>query len=225
MTSTLAVYELEAERAGRSTRARRVFPGHGMPSRILRARTHANDSVALRNLRKAMDFERAFVKAGGLLAAGSDPCCASAIAGYADQRNYELLVEAGFTPEEAIRIMTLNGAKVLGRADRVGSIAPGKQADLVIVRGDPTRQSSDIRNVVTVFRKGLGYDAAKLTASIAGQVRGGTIAVRSASHSSSHHWCCDAKTTDAVAGGCSDHRAKGSAFRRRWPSAPTTSNL
>lgn len=173
MTSTLAVYETGSP--SRVPVDQRVldalFPGarDAVAQYYERGRT-ANDTVARRNLRKAMDFERAFVKAGGLLAAGSDPCCQSAIAGYADQRNFELLVEAGFTPEEAIRIMTLNGAKVLGRADRVGSIAPGKQADLVIVRGDPTRQSGDIRNVVTVFRKGLGYDAAKLTASIAGQV-------------------------------------------------------
>lgn len=173
MTSTLSVYETGSP--SRVPVDQRVldalFPGarEAVAQYYERGRT-ANDSVSRRNLRKSMDFERAFVKAGGLLAAGSDPCCASAIAGYADQRNYELLVEAGFTPEEAIRIMTLNGAKVLGRADRVGSIAPGKQADLVIVRGDLTRQPSDIRNVVTVFRKGLGYDAAKLTAAIAGQV-------------------------------------------------------
>jgi imidazolonepropionase-like amidohydrolase len=44
-------------------------------------------------------------------------------------------VEAGFKPEEAIRIYTLNGAQYLGQADRIGSIAPGKLADLVVVEG------------------------------------------------------------------------------------------
>jgi imidazolonepropionase-like amidohydrolase len=121
-------------------------------------------------LRKAMDFERAFVQAGGLLAAGSDPCCLSAIAGYADQRNFELLVEAGFSAEQAMQIMSANGARVLGIADRVGTIAAGKQADIVVLRGDPTAQPGDIRNVVHVFKRGYGYDAAKLTAAIAGQV-------------------------------------------------------
>lgn len=173
MTSTLAVYETGSP--SRVPVDQRVldalFPAarEAVAQFYERGRT-ANDSLSRKNLRKAMDFERAFVKAGGLLAAGADPCCASAIAGYADQRNFELLVEAGFSPEHAVQIMTLNGARVLGGADRIGSVAAGKQADLVVLRGDPTRQPVDIRNVVTVFRKGLGYDSAKLTASIAGQV-------------------------------------------------------
>jgi imidazolonepropionase-like amidohydrolase len=117
-----------------------------------------------------MDFERAFVAAGGNLAAGSDPCCLTAIAGFADQRNFELLVEAGFTAEETAQIMSANGARDLGIQDRVGTIAPGMQADLIVLRGDPTEQASDIRNVVYTFRKGLGYDAEKLRASVAGMV-------------------------------------------------------
>jgi imidazolonepropionase-like amidohydrolase len=173
LTSTLAVYETSSP--SRVPRDQRVldalFPGarEEVAAYYERGRS-ANDQASQRVLRKAMEFERAFVKAGGLLAAGSDPCCQSAIAGYADQRNFELLVEAGFTPEQALQIMTFNGAKVLGKSDRIGSIVPGKQADLVVVRGDLTRQPGDIRNVVTVFRKGVGYDSAKLTASIAGLV-------------------------------------------------------
>src|SRR5690606_17179936 len=120
--------------------------------------------------RKAMDFERAFVEAGGLLAAGSDPCCLTQIAGYGDQRNFELLVEAGFTPEVAARIMSLNGARVLGIDDRTGSIERGKQADLVVINGDPTARAADIRNVVTVFRRGIGYDSERLIASVKGMV-------------------------------------------------------
>jgi predicted amidohydrolase YtcJ len=117
-----------------------------------------------------MQFERMFVQAGGLLGAGSDPCCLSAIAGYADQRNYELLVEAGFTPEQAIQIMTSNGAKILGFDKRVGTVAPGMQADLVLLAGNPVATPSDIRNVRTVFRKGVGFDAVKLKDSIKGLV-------------------------------------------------------
>ena len=120
--------------------------------------------------KKSMEFERAFVKAGGLLGAGSDPCCVSSIAGYGDQRNYELLVEAGFTPEQAVQIMTSNGAKILGFDKVVGTIAPGMQADIVIIAGDPVRTPGDIRNVETVFRRGLGYDSAKLRESIKGLV-------------------------------------------------------
>jgi imidazolonepropionase-like amidohydrolase len=122
-------------------------------------------------LRKEMEFERAFVHAGGTLLAGADPTGnGSVLAGFADQRELELLVEAGFTPLEAIRIATANGAEFLGIADRVGSIAVGKQADVVVVRGDPSRNISDIRNIEIVFRKGIGYSPQKLMAEIHGVV-------------------------------------------------------
>ncbi len=130
----------------------------------------AKDSVEIAAFKKSMAFERAFVKAGGLLGAGSDPCCLSSIAGYGDQRNYELLIEAGFTPEQAVQIMTANGAKILGFDKWLGTIAPGMQADLVIIAGDPVRTPADIRNIETVFRRGLGYDSAKLRESIKGLV-------------------------------------------------------
>src|SRR5580700_1527997 len=81
-------------------------------------------------VKKEVEFERAFVQAGGLLMAGCDPTGnGSALADFGDQRNIELLVEGGFTPLEAIRIATLNGAKFLGLDDKIGSIAAGKQAD------------------------------------------------------------------------------------------------
>jgi enamidase len=120
---------------------------------------------------KAMRLERAFVKAGGLLVAGTDPTGAGGVVpGYSDQRQIELLVEAGFTPLEAISIATLNGAKYLGRDARIGSIAPGKQADLVVVSGDPSTTIGDVRRVDTVFKQGVGFDPAKLIASVTGQV-------------------------------------------------------
>jgi hypothetical protein len=120
---------------------------------------------------KAMRLERAFVKAGGMLVAGTDPTGAGGVVpGYADQRQIELLVEAGFSPLEAISIGTLNGAKYLGRDARIGSIALGKQADIVVVDGDPSARISDIRRVETVFKGGVGYDPEKLIASVKGQV-------------------------------------------------------
>ena len=92
------------------------------------------------------------------------------IPGFSNQRQIELLVDAGFTPLEAIRISTLNGATYLGRADKTGSIAVGKQADLMVVAGDPSAKISDIRNVELVFRQGVAYDPAKLIASVKGKV-------------------------------------------------------
>ena len=120
---------------------------------------------------KAMAMEHAFAKAGGLLIAGTDPTgSGGVIPGYANQRQVELLVEAGFTPLEAISISTLNGAKYLGRDGRIGSLAVGKQADLVVIAGDPSKSIADIRNVETVFKNGVGFDPAKLVESVKGRV-------------------------------------------------------
>ena len=120
---------------------------------------------------KDMKLERAFAKAGGLLTAGTDPTGAGGVVpGFADQRQIELLVEAGFSPVEAISIATLNGAKYLGRQATIGTIAAGKQADLVVVNGDPSRTIEDVRRVETVFKGGVGYDPVKLVQSVSGQV-------------------------------------------------------
>jgi adenine deaminase len=118
-----------------------------------------------------MDFEYAFAKAGGLLLAGEDPTgMGGVLAGFGDQREVELLVEAGFTPVEAIHIATSNGAQYLGELNRIGTIAPGKQADLVVIKGDPSKKIEDIENVEIVFKDGVGYDSAKLIQSVQGMV-------------------------------------------------------
>ena len=117
-----------------------------------------------------LKMERAFVAAGGLLLAGPDPTGAgNVLPGFGDQRAIELLVEAGFSTLEAIRIGTLNGAIYLGLDDRIGSIATGKHADLIVVRGDPSRNIADIENVEIVFKDGVGYDSAALLASVKGR--------------------------------------------------------
>ena len=92
-------------------------------------------------LRTEMAFERAFVAAGGKLLAGVDPTgWGGVLAGFGDQREVELLVEAGFRPEQAIEIATSNGARFLAERE-IGTIAPGMQADLFVVAGDPARLS------------------------------------------------------------------------------------
>jgi imidazolonepropionase-like amidohydrolase len=123
-----------------------------------------------RMLTKMMEWERAFVAAGGLLGSGSDPWGTGNMPGVGNLRNYELLVEAGFTPEQATQIMTLNGARIIGEELRLGSVTPGKTADLFVVEGDPVRTPADIYKVETVFRGGIGYDAARLRRAAAGLV-------------------------------------------------------
>jgi imidazolonepropionase-like amidohydrolase len=120
---------------------------------------------------KETEFERAFVKAGGLLIAGLDPTgIGGTVAGFGDQREVELLVEAGFTPVEAIHIATSNGAEFLGQLDKIGTLAAGKAADLVVIRGDPSANIADIEKVEIVFKDGIGYDCAKLIESARGLV-------------------------------------------------------
>ena len=120
--------------------------------------------------KRGQQLERNFVAAGGLLLAGPDPTGDGHILpGFGDQREIELLVDGGFTPVEAIKIATLNGATYLGQADHIGSIAVGKNADLVVVKGDPSIHINDIENVELVFRDGLGFNSAKLLESVKGR--------------------------------------------------------
>jgi imidazolonepropionase-like amidohydrolase len=118
-----------------------------------------------------LKLERAFVQAGGLLLTGPDPTGnGGIIPGFADQRGVELLVDAGFSPVEAIHIATYNGAAYLGRLDRIGTVAAGKQADVIVVRGDPGARIKDIENVEWVFKKGVGYDPQALIEAVRGTV-------------------------------------------------------
>jgi imidazolonepropionase-like amidohydrolase len=129
----------------------------------------SQDSIYRTLFPKAMALERAFARAGGTLVAGTDPTGAGGVVpGFSNQRQLELLVEAGFTPLEAIAIGTRNGARFLGRDARIGTIAQGRQADLVVLNGDPSTTIADVRKVETVFKQGVGFDPAKLIESVRG---------------------------------------------------------
>jgi imidazolonepropionase-like amidohydrolase len=173
ITSTLTVFELNT-------------PGRPMPPGLevlvpqlrdqylqnrARVEKNAATSIYTRLFPKALALEREFARAGGLLVAGTDPTGGGGvIPGFSNHRQLELLVEAGFTPLEALAIGTRNGAQYLGQDKQIGTLAVGKQADLVVVAGDPSRAIGDVRNVETVFRRGVGFDSAKLVASVSGRV-------------------------------------------------------
>jgi imidazolonepropionase-like amidohydrolase len=183
ITSTLPVFEMFVP--GRPTLQPRVLDTLTSDARsallanklmagdeaIIRKRYGAEGSPTAAAFKKELEFEHAFVQAGGLLLAGLDPTgMGGVVAGFGDQREVELLVEAGFTPVEAIHIATFNGAQFLGESDKIGTIAAGKQADLAVIKGDPSKKIEDIENVETVFKDGIGYDSAKLIESVRGVV-------------------------------------------------------
>jgi imidazolonepropionase-like amidohydrolase len=172
LTSTLTVFETFVP-------GRPLPPGLDVLDPQLRAQFESRHATTAANaastqgalFAKARAMELAFARAGGLLLAGTDPTGGGGvIPGYSNQRQLELLVDGGFTPLEAIRIGTLNGATFLGRANRTGSIAVGKDADLVVIAGDPATRIGDVRNVQMVFKQGVGYDPAKLIESVRGKV-------------------------------------------------------
>lgn len=175
MTSTLAVYEMivpgRPPLRQRTLNALAAGPRDEYLSTREEIASRAGDSFMPEVFRKAQAFEKRFHDMGGLLAAGVDPTgIGGALPGFGDQRNFELLVEGGFEPVEAIRVMTANGARVLGIHDEVGTVEAGKRADLVLIDGNPLEDAGEIRNVTTVFRNGVGYDSKELIASVRGVV-------------------------------------------------------
>jgi imidazolonepropionase-like amidohydrolase len=174
VTSTLVIFETFAP--NRPPLQDRVLQAMSLPSRAdyLAVRTKiagADGNNGAMLLKKEMQFERDFVKAGGLLLSGEDPTgYGGALAGFGDQRQVELLVEAGFSPLEAIHIATQNGAEFLAEAGKIGTLKAGKAADLVVIKGHPDQKIEDIENVELVLKDGVAYDSQKLIDSVRGAV-------------------------------------------------------
>lgn len=175
MTSTLAVFEPFFKNRPVSDERTLEAMAPEVKTAYLGVRTYIDTSTnwmfTAEMLKNQMAFEKAFVDAGGTLAAGVDPTgFGGALPGFGDQRNYELFIEAGFTPGQAVQIMSANGARILGVYDKTGSIERGKAADLVVLNGDLAADPSTIRKVTTVFKDGVGYDSPKLISSVKGRV-------------------------------------------------------
>jgi len=173
ITSTLPVFE--PMKPGQQPLQTRMLDAMSAPAReaYLYARNRrfekpmADADLAWSHMLK---MERNFVAAGGLLLAGPDPTGnGGVLPGFGDQREIELLVEAGFSPVQAIRIATLNGAIFEGKQASIGSVEAGKNADLVVVKGDPSQRIADIENTEIVFKDGIGYDSERLLRSVAGR--------------------------------------------------------
>jgi hypothetical protein len=176
ITSTLAVLEGGArppmDRIGLMGRTRILLVPEAW-SKVMtsRASREGAESVFQPLLQKEMKFEREFVAAGGLLMAGCDPTGdGHTLAGLGDQRNIELLAEAGFSATQAIQIATQNGAAFLGASGHIGTVASGKQADLVLLNGDLAKDITTIEKPEIVFKAGVGYDSNAIYQSLRGKV-------------------------------------------------------
>jgi imidazolonepropionase-like amidohydrolase len=174
ITSTLSVYELFVrERAKLDPRAMALLAPNTkaeVEAEFAALGAGRMFSVPLELFKKMMAFDLMFHRAGGIVGAGVDPWGNGSLPGLGNLRNYEILVEAGFRPEEAVQVLTANGAKILGEYDQFGSIEPGKLADLAVIRGNPLQRPADIYEVEMTFKRGVGYDAPKTVRAAAGQV-------------------------------------------------------
>jgi imidazolonepropionase-like amidohydrolase len=178
LTSTLPVFEanLPGKPALRSKALATMLPEAREAYLLGRNRRNTTpETPALRrgeqNYRNATALEHKFVQEGGFLMAGLDPTGNGAtLPGFGDQHEVELLVtDDGFTPAEAVKIATLNGATYLGLQDRIGSVTKGKDADLMVVKGDPSTQITDIENIVFVLKDGVAWDSDRLLDSVRGR--------------------------------------------------------
>ena len=172
LTSTLPVFEPYT--------GREIIPGGGDSALLPQIREKLEkqyqamarkDSSSIAMFTKEMAWEKMFVDMGGRLMAGVDPTGSGrTIPGYADRHVMELLVEAGFSLPQAVKICSLNAAEYLGRDKEIGTIAKGKRADLVLMNGDPEKEIKNVRNTEIVFKNGVGFDSKKLFESVNGKV-------------------------------------------------------
>ena len=130
---------------------RRYLLGGGLPVPEGKDERYRESAQALLRMVKLL------YDAGVPLVAGTD-----ATPGFALHRELELYAEAGIPANEVLRIATIGAARVAKRDGELGSVAPGKLADLVLVEGDPTRRIGDIRRVSLVVKDGAVYDPAAL---------------------------------------------------------------
>jgi imidazolonepropionase-like amidohydrolase len=122
-------------------------------------------------LRIGMRLEKRFVEAGGHLMAGTDPTgYGGVVPGFSNVRELELLLEAGFGTPEAIRIATLNGATFLGRARDIGTLEPGKRADLIVFKGSLSADRKALKYLQWTMKGGVAYDNPRILAAMKGKV-------------------------------------------------------
>jgi hypothetical protein len=123
--------------------------------------TAENDQLYKDSYRAMLAMTKRMYDAGIPILAGTD-----ATAGIMLHRELELEVQAGIPPAKSLQIATINAARLLKQEKELGSIAEGKQADFVLVDGNPAEHISDIRRCRLVMKSGTLYDSGNLYAAV-----------------------------------------------------------
>jgi imidazolonepropionase-like amidohydrolase len=139
------------------------IPPEKLPERFVAllkdAKPPAPPAIAMQNLRKVLD-------AGITVVMGTDAGNIGTLHGPSILREMRLMQESGLTPLEVLRASTTNGAQVLGLNGKVGQIAPGMIADLVLLDADPLADTGNVGKVYRVIKNGVVQDPASLMESI-----------------------------------------------------------
>jgi len=133
----------------------RSFRSGGLNPSPGKVRTYAE------SFRKVLALVRLLHDAGVTIVPGTD-----ALSGFSLHRELELYVEAGIPPAEVLRMATLGSARVMKKDGELGSVEPGKLADLILVDGDPVARISDIRRVALTVKDGVVFDPAAVYATV-----------------------------------------------------------
>ncbi|WP_286269617.1 amidohydrolase family protein [Thalassotalea hakodatensis] len=166
LTSTLSIFESSISHRSQADQRSILLMSEQMKQRYQSSQQHKGKSDHQREqrLKRIMAFDYQFYNMGGLLGAGVD-AGRFLLPGYGDQRNFKLFLEAGFSTEQAIQVMTYNGARILKRND-IGLIKEGKRADFLILTGSLKKNPNVINNIKTVFKQGVGYSTDSIEASL-----------------------------------------------------------
>jgi imidazolonepropionase-like amidohydrolase len=130
---------------------RRGFLAGGLPV------PEGKDALYRESQLATLQMTKLLYDSGITIVAGTDD-----LAGFTLHRELELYVKAGIAPHDVLRIATLGAARVAHKDQELGSIKPGKLADLVLVDGDPAKRISDVRHTALVIKDGAFYEPAAL---------------------------------------------------------------
>jgi imidazolonepropionase-like amidohydrolase len=121
-------------------------------------------------MEKNKQFIQMAYKSGCILTTGTDQVGFTLLPGFSLWREMEIFAEAGVKAMDVLKAASINGAYAIGRSDLLGSVAPGKLADFVVLEKNPLTNISHVRSVHRVVKGGIVYDPARLLKPLEGKM-------------------------------------------------------